>query len=137
MLLRVAVTRRCFQRARPMQGLMLTPTSFWASSTVGLDLKGKEGGGKEANLPWFEGRTCVESWMVLPKGLGLVGERYLEVLGPGHLERIPAGQALSSAAERITVSSHFISSPLYTHSGLVLVLRFLPLNFWFLSPSSA
>lgn len=25
------------------------------------DLKGKEGGGKEANLPWFEGRTCVES----------------------------------------------------------------------------
>ena len=25
------------------------------------DLKGEEGGGKEANLPWFEGRTCVES----------------------------------------------------------------------------
>lgn len=38
--------------------------------------------------------------------------------------------------EGITVSSHYISSPLYTHSGLVLVLRFLPLNFWFLSPST-
>ena len=38
--------------------------------------------------------------MVLPKSLGLEGERYLEVLGPGHLDRIPAGQAPSSAAER-------------------------------------
>lgn len=76
--------------------------------------------------------------MVLPKGLGLVGERYLEVLGPGHLERIPAGQAPSSAAERgLRSALTSFPPPLYTHSGLVLVLRFLPLNFWFLSPSSA
>lgn len=68
-----------------------------------------------------------------PKVLGLEGERYLEVLGPGHPERIPAGRAPSSAAERGLQSAlTSLPPPLYTHSCLVLLLRFLPLKFWFL-----
>lgn len=70
--------------------------------------------------------------MVFPKGSGLEGERYLEVLGPGYLEGIPVGQAQSSAAERLTVSSHFTSSPPprrpHTHPCLALALRSLPLK---------
>ena len=78
--------------------------------------------------------------MVFPKGSGLEGEWYLEVLGLGYLEGIPAGQAPSLASPRGLQSALTSLLPphpaLHTHPCLVLAIRSpLPLNFWILSPS--
>lgn len=49
--------------------------------------------------------------MVFTKGESLEGERYLEVLSSGHLERNPSSQTLPAAARKDKISSHFSNSP--------------------------